>query len=239
LTYPGGKSGSGVYQAIINLIPPHQVYIEPFLGGGAILRMKAPAPTNFAIDIDRRALNAISSFSCPGLHLINDDALLFLADFSWTGTEFVYCDPPYPIETRSSKAPMYRFEFLSTKKHRALLSLLLKIPAAVMISSYRSELYTNTLHHWSTSSFSAVTRSGRVATETLWMNYPPPIALHDYRYLGKDFREREKIKRRQHRWKKRLQSLPPLERAALLAAINTQDIPSPDESVLERHPHAL
>jgi DNA adenine methylase len=32
--YPGGKSGAGVYQTIINLMPPHTVYIEPFLGGG-------------------------------------------------------------------------------------------------------------------------------------------------------------------------------------------------------------
>ena len=32
--YPGGKSGSGVYQKLINLMPPHDVHIEPFLGGG-------------------------------------------------------------------------------------------------------------------------------------------------------------------------------------------------------------
>ena len=32
-------------------------------------------------------------------------------------------------------------------------------------------------------------------TEYLWCNYPAPMALHDYRYLGKDFRERERIKR--------------------------------------------
>jgi hypothetical protein len=34
MTYPGGKGGAGVYQMIINQIPPHRVYIEPFLGGG-------------------------------------------------------------------------------------------------------------------------------------------------------------------------------------------------------------
>ena len=33
MTYPGGKSSAGVYQKIINLMPPHEVYIEPFLGG--------------------------------------------------------------------------------------------------------------------------------------------------------------------------------------------------------------
>lgn len=33
--YLGGKNGSGVYQAIINLLPPHDTYIEGFLGTGA------------------------------------------------------------------------------------------------------------------------------------------------------------------------------------------------------------
>ena len=37
VTYPGGKSGSGVYQQLINLMPPHKIYIEAFLGGGAIM----------------------------------------------------------------------------------------------------------------------------------------------------------------------------------------------------------
>ena len=41
-----------------------------------------------------------------------------------------------------------------------------------------------------------MTRGGRLATEWVWMNYPEPIALHDYRYLGEDFREREPIKRK-------------------------------------------
>jgi len=31
--YAGGKGRDGVYQAIINQMPPHGVYIEPFLGG--------------------------------------------------------------------------------------------------------------------------------------------------------------------------------------------------------------
>jgi hypothetical protein len=43
MVYAGGKNGAGVYQTIINLMPPHDVYIEPFLGGGAIMRQKRPA----------------------------------------------------------------------------------------------------------------------------------------------------------------------------------------------------
>ncbi len=62
ITYPGGKAGSGVYQKIINQIPPHNVYIEPFLGGGAILRFKRPAPTaSIGIDADETALTRFDS----------------------------------------------------------------------------------------------------------------------------------------------------------------------------------
>jgi site-specific DNA-adenine methylase len=34
MRYPGGKGGAGVYQTIINNIPPHDTYIETHLGGG-------------------------------------------------------------------------------------------------------------------------------------------------------------------------------------------------------------
>ena len=51
MSYPGGKSGAGVFQTIINLMPPHDVYVEPFLGGAAVMRMKRPASLNIGIDL--------------------------------------------------------------------------------------------------------------------------------------------------------------------------------------------
>ncbi|KHE92566.1 MAG: hypothetical protein SCABRO_01681, partial [Candidatus Scalindua brodae] len=38
MNYPGGKGG--VFQKLINLMPPHDVYIETHLGGGAVIRNK-------------------------------------------------------------------------------------------------------------------------------------------------------------------------------------------------------
>jgi hypothetical protein len=64
-----------------------------------------------------------------------------------------------------------------------------------------------------------MTRGGRTATEWLWFNFEAPLTLHDYRYLGRDFRERERIKRKQLRWVQRLETMPALERQALLSAI--------------------
>lgn len=43
--------------------------------------------------------------------------------------------------------------------------------------------------------------------------------LHDYRYLGETFRERQQIRRRIERLKTRIENLPPLERNALLTAL--------------------
>ena len=45
----------------------------------------------------------------------------------------------------------------------------------------------------------------------------------DYRYLGKDFRERERLKRMKARWVKRLEKMPLLQRQALLAALAQVD----------------
>lgn len=65
-----------------------------------------------------------------------------------------------------------------------------------------------------------MTRSGHSATEWLWFNYPEPVALHDYRFLGDNYRERERIKRKKQRWVARLSTMPLLERRALLSAIS-------------------
>ncbi len=227
MTYPGGKHGAGVYQTIINLIPRHDIYIEPFLGDGAVMRMKAPAACSIGVDIDAEVLTKFSATFARAVTLIPGDALAYLSLYPWTGNEFIYCDPPYLMEVRLKKARIYRHEFSSTDQHRSLLSLLLKIPAPVMLSGYWSPLYESMLAGWSTTIFPAVTRAGRLAEEWLWMNYPPPHILHDYRYLGRDFRERERIKRRQHRWRRRLMTMNALERAALLAAIRDLDITPP------------
>ena len=57
MAYPGGKAGDGVYQRLISLMPPHDVYIEPFLGGGALLRRKRPARLTIGLDLDPQVID--------------------------------------------------------------------------------------------------------------------------------------------------------------------------------------
>jgi DNA adenine methylase len=217
MKYPGGKNAAGTYQRIINQIPPHRVYIEPFGGSAAILRFKLPAERSIVLDLEPGALDALGDRVPPGTELLEADALEFLKGYRWVGDEFVYCDPPYLPEACRSRI-RYRHK-MSERQHRDLLTILLGLPCNGMISGYKSELYNEMLAGWRTDTFPQMTRGGYCIDEWLWMNYPAPTALHDYRYLGSDYREREKFSRRRKRWTAKLSKMAPIERQALLAAL--------------------
>ena len=217
MSYPGGKGASGVYQRLINQIPPHRVYIETHLGSGAIMRHKRPAEINWGLDVDPEVI--VRWKEHPYAQVKKCDASAFLSSYAFQGDEFIYVDPPYLRSTRRSGRSIYAFEYTQVQ-HEALLDLLVELPCMVMVSGYWSELYATRLENWRTMTYTVRTRSGAVAQEWVWMNYPKPETLHDYRYLGEDFRERERIRRRIDRWKTRLESLSPLERKAILAAIH-------------------
>lgn len=219
--YPGGKGGAGVSQWIINHMPPHRTYIEPFLGNGAVLRAKRPARYSLGIDADAAVVcGRWCGDEVPNLRLICGDAIPFLSSFRWSGDELVYCDPPYLLSTRSTQRPLYRHEFATADEHRQLLACLRSLPCPVLISGYASDLYAGELATWRVDTFQTICRSGRRTTEYLWMNFPPATALHDYRFLGRNFRERERIKRRIQRWVARLRRMKLHERYALLAALD-------------------
>ena len=114
VTYAGGKNGACVYQRIINQMPPHDIYIEAFLGSGTIMRKKRPAGRNIGIDRSAQAIDLcrdLSSDLASQLQLIHGDALKLLAPSdlalpsNQTGAEsfanllkssrtLVYVDPP-------------------------------------------------------------------------------------------------------------------------------------------------
>ena len=95
-------------------MPPHEVYIETHLGGGAVMRNKRPSRRNFGIEIDPEVIQMLSADnqvgstrSRVGCELIHGDAITFLKDYRFTGKELVYCDPPYLRETRKKYYPLY------------------------------------------------------------------------------------------------------------------------------------
>ena len=144
--YFGSKATSGLYQAIISIMPPHDTYIETHLGGGAIMRRNPPSLKSIGVDIDP---SPIREFECSyPVDLINVCAHEFLQSYDYTGNELIYSDPPYLASTRTSKRK-YRFEY-TDEFHRELLELLKTLPCNIIVSGYSSSLYDKLLPDWNT-----------------------------------------------------------------------------------------
>ena len=219
MSYPGGKGAQGVVQTIINQQPPHSIYIEPFLGSGIVLQTKRPAATSLGFDLSEKAISALKRWDGQNTEIKLGDGLEYLKSHTFTPDTLIYCDPPYPITSRDRKRKLYEFE-LDESDHISLLLALTGFKCMVQISTYANSLYSHMLQGWRLLEFEAMTRGG-LRTEQLWMNYPEPRTLHDYRYLGADYRERERIARKVDRWQRRIAKLPQLERLALVSAITT------------------
>src|SRR2546422_11193876 len=50
--YSGNKIQNGLLQCIINTMPPHEGYLEPYLGSGAVIGNKKAAGMNWGNDLD-------------------------------------------------------------------------------------------------------------------------------------------------------------------------------------------
>ncbi|RYC70077.1 DNA adenine methylase [Spirosoma sordidisoli] len=224
-SYFGGKSGNGVAQTIINHIRPHDIYMELFLGNGSVFRHKRPASVSVLMDASRQVFSdwfdRLLSFR-QSVELLHGDALAFLAAYPFDKTvRYCLClDPPYPIRSRRAARAVYACE-LTDDDHRDLLRLVRYLPdnVDVLISTYENPIYADMLADWHLVTFRAMTRQGP-ATEYLYMNYVPDGRLHDYRYLGTDRTDRQRIRRKISREIARLQQLPPAERNAIVTAVS-------------------
>jgi len=213
-TYFGGKGAAGVVHTIINQIPKHDVFVSGFLGRCAIMRWKRPASYNVGIDLDPAVIAEWREAGLKNIHLVNDSFLDWVVPLNAGEKGFCYLDPPYLLETRTS-SNRYQFE-LTHEQHLQLLDKACRIPYMVAISCYDSALYSRKLKGWRKIQFQSQTRGG-TRTETLYMNYPEPSPnqLHDPRFLGANFRDRERGKRRINTIKGKIERLEPLEMARL------------------------
>jgi DNA adenine methylase len=212
-SYFGSKATSGLCQPIIALMPPHDTYIETHLGGGAIMKRKPPALHNIGIDLDARAL---ARFACHyPVEKIHGCAHRFLAEYPFAGRELLYCDPPYLQHTRTS-GRRYRFDY-EEHDHIELLALLKRLPCRVILSGYPSALYDEWLGDWQTLELQVMNQAG-VRTEKLWLNFTPE-RLFWAGYAGRNFTDRQRIKRKAESWARRYQAMPRAERLAVLAGL--------------------
>lgn len=107
------------------------------------------------VQIEKRpALEVIESFNNPAV--------------------LIYCDPPYPLKSRTGK--QYKYE-MTDHDHIELLNLLLKHKGHAMISSYSNNLYNKMLCDWSKYSIETTAEHGLSRTECLWCNWPDETDL--------------------------------------------------------------
>ena len=101
MTYTGGKGAAGTAQTIINEQPPHRIYIEPFLGSGAVLRLKRPAAVNIGIDVDAGCIASWGVAAWPDFTISCKDSLTYLRSEALPADTLIYADPPYPLSCRA------------------------------------------------------------------------------------------------------------------------------------------
>ena len=74
-SYPGSKAVAGVWQRIVGAMPVHRVYVEPFLGRGAVLRRKRAADWSIGIDLDPAVVDAWQREPRPGPLVVCGDGI--------------------------------------------------------------------------------------------------------------------------------------------------------------------
>lgn len=235
--YRGNKGYQHAYMEIINLIPFHKAYWELFAGYAGIYRNICPAEKSSLNDIDPTVISKLKTI-ISSTDIYNQDALQLLKNVVPKDTDnFVYLDPPYPKSSRRSSKDIYNYE-MSDFDHVQLLKTIKDAKYNCMISTYENDIYKNHLKDWNLHTFKTSVH-GKVAVEYLYYNYDKPEQLHDYRYLGSDCWDRQRIKRKVYRHIQKLSSLPAAERNCIIQEINKNFMVHKDKNdcspVIKKH----
>lgn len=216
-TYPGRKGAAGTWQKIISEIPRCEMFIDAMAGSGLISSL-VPNCKLILNDIDPLTLDKIQFTESVDIEKWNEDYRIIITEFN-NGSPYrvFYFDPPYKMETRSYKKPIYRHEW-NDENHYDFLMEVSKMSCPVMVSHYPCELYDKFLKEWRQIEYNTMTRAG-LRKEKLYMNFPQPVLLQCPGSIGENFTDRQRIKRKVNRILKKLEKEKPQERAAILSSI--------------------
>lgn len=232
--YPGNKSVLGLYQFIINRIPECSTLIEAFAGSAQITKkILSTAGTDDnncwllkSGNRVRTVLNDCNPGVCEQLSkqfrsptvVTNFTAVTVLNSITPVNTDvFIYCDPPYKMNTRGSTRKLYENE-MTDEDHIQFLTAAATVKTNCMISHYECSLYDDKLPGWNKEAFT-VSYHGKVKQECIYYNYPKPSKLLTYQYVGSDCWDRQRVTRKIERLVKKLNALPPLEKNAILSRV--------------------
>lgn len=216
--YPGSKGGAGVAERIAGLLPPHRIYVEPFLGHGAVMRRKTPADWNIGLDLDPNIVRRWKRAGFPGVVVARGNAFVFLERCIDTlGPDaVVYVDPPYLRDSRTRL--LYECELPDPHQHQRLIYICQQLRCNVVMSHYPHPLYDQLLAGWRRVTFKAMTRGG-VRVEAAYCNFPEPATFHDPLLAHVGHRQRLRVKRKRQRWVDRFRRMAPAERQLIAQAL--------------------
>ena len=217
--YQGGKNGEGVYQRIINLIPPHKVWVEACAGSAAVTRYIYPAAQSYVFEAEHLQANRLKNILQERAVVINNNFMEVIDNYLQDPVDsFIYVDPPYLKLTRRDKRNIYKVEW-SEEEHKDFLWWVNGRKENILITHPRCKLYMTALNQWNTLDYEYRSRVGMLK-DCIWFNYSVPEVLHDYSYVGSNRTERQRIQRKIKREIERLNRLPVVERNAIIDAIS-------------------
>jgi hypothetical protein len=226
-SYFGGKAGNGTIHTILNHIPPHDVYYSLFAGNDAVAWNKKPAAINILYDLNTEVVRDWRKLQLPDFEIREGDALKVLEVLAKATIDirgypldrvFIFLDPPYLMETRKGQVPVYKHEMTKDQHVDLLSQITAMLEYKIMICCYPNPLYEMWLTGWNHTDFYSTIRGG-VALERIYYNYELTGELHDYRALGKGFRQREAYNRIKNNMIKKLSRLPESLRNSILEDI--------------------
>lgn len=103
------------------------------------------------------------------VQIANTEAIDLIKRFNYENV-FIYLDPPYMLEARSSKRAQYKHE-MKEEDHIRLLETIADSKAKIMISGYQTDLYDEVLKDWNRFVFNATAEMGVQRKEIIWTNY--------------------------------------------------------------------
>lgn len=183
------------------------------------MRNKRPAKQQFGIDIDPCVISMWEKTQDIRCNLVLGDAIDVINNLGVNNNTLIYADPPYYPTARRRKK-VYKYDY-SIDDHVTLVEFLISRKCMVIISGYYSKYYSSEFKNWNVHKFYSKTHVG-MAEEYVWFNFDRPNMLHDSRFLGANFREREVIKRRNDRLRNKISKLSIVEQSALLEWLNSE-----------------
>ena len=191
MKYIGNKNIPGVLELLVNNLPKSQRYFSLFFGSGGFETSKYTDDAYFICSDKNKDCKKYESNTAV---LEYFDYQYLIDDFVFTADDFVFADPPYTFSSRRSCRKYYKYEF-DDNDHLKFLNSMRCLNAKIMITHPKCKKYNDILKNWIKIPFEYQTRKG-IFKDCLWMNYrTSDIELLNYDALGKNFIDRQAIKR--------------------------------------------